>query len=455
MSSKSKVHNLNILKKNIFLPFASCFPNQNGKSNFIQNSKQTDKLNQINIIKSKSKIGKYSLSTQKKKNNYFSFISSKSSTSFFLDHTFAAARNVVLSKLQENNMLLLNNNENRTLKKYKKENKKTDINIKYYLRDLNKTFDLNIDVLTKMYCKDKNINNIIERIKIKLKEKENIRKKIEKIKGAMIIEKQIQGEHRRKIAENDITFKEQISISLDKLTIKEEYIIALMKKLKELEIFSKRKSAIPGSGYEKHKDFRIADFIDLSNKFYMQKNILFSEISQLRNNILEIKTENNSFNSKDNNINDINHSNKDINFLNNLKNSNSKKYINYYNNTCRGLNLKIKLLKTILNKINSKNLFLIKILPKLKDVEESYNYEDEKSRNNNDNKKSFIQNVSNCTSIDITNLNNDLTKRLESFIDLSIILNDNKNNEITSIIDTVQGNIILKKANFSNVLKIK
>ena len=53
-------------------------------------------------------------------------------------------------------------------------------------------------------------------------------------------------------------------------------------------------------------------------------------------------------------------------------------------------------------------------------------------------------------------MNNDMTKRLESFIDLSIILNDNKNNDVTNIFDTItHGNIILKKSYFCKVSKIK
>ena len=53
-------------------------------------------------------------------------------------------------------------------------------------------------------------------------------------------------------------------------------------------------------------------------------------------------------------------------------------------------------------------------------------------------------------------MNNDMTRRLESFIDLSVILNDNKNNEVTNIFDTIaHGNIYIKKADFGKVSKMK
>ena len=109
----------------------------------------------------------------------------------------------------------------------------------------------------------------------------------------------------------------------------------------------------------------------------------------------------------------------------------------------------------------------IKISPKLKRLLET---EEEKGENifeinfnnnktyGNKNKRSDKVNLINSitASIDLTNMNNDMTKRLESFIDLSVILNDNKNNEVTNIFDTIaHGNIYLKKADFGKVSKMK
>jgi len=79
----------------------------------------------------------------------------------------------------------------------------------------------------------------------------------------------------------------------------------------------------------------------------------------------------------------------------------------------------------------SKKYFFIKVSPKLKELIEN-DEEDNKSTINYKNKRrnignrSLINNIS--ASIDLTNMNNDMTKRLESFIDLSIILNNNIKN---------------------------
>ena len=266
----------------------------------------------------------------------------------------------------------------------------------------------------------------------------------------MIIEKQIQSEHIRKIGENEEGFREQINLSLDKITIKDEYIIILMKKLKELEIFSKRKSSIIGSGFEKYKHFRVADFIDFNTKYSQQKNLLKNEIEAVRNNIKQIKKENNNIKDEYIKIKNKRHKNEE----------NYQKYVSYYNYNCDIISSQIKLLKNTLKRI-SKKYFFIKVSPKLKDLIENEEEEDNnKNKNENVNKKrnfqkrSLINNIS--ASIDLTNMNNDMTKRLESFIDLSIILNDNKNNDITNIFDTIShGNIILKKADFGKVSKIK
>ena len=441
--SKAKKGNLNILKKNIISPFTACL-NPNG------NSSKMSSINSITKSKIMSKKANKTSLQFPKNSNYMSLISPKNTSSLFIDHTFIASKNMVLSKLRENNLFLNNNNKNNEKKELSKHDNQ-DINIKAYLKDLKKTFDLNVEIITKLCNKDKKIIEIINQINKKVKYKEEMQEKIEKVKGTMIIEKQIQSEHIRKIGENEECFKEQINLSLDKLTMKDEYIIILMKKLKELEIYSKRKSSIAGSGFEKHKDFRVADFIDYNTKYLQQKNLFLSEIETSKNNIEKIKSENNNIKQEQEiiNINKKNHKQKEEKL---------HKYIKYYDYNCDIISSRIKLLKNIFKQI-SKKYFFIKVSPKLKELIEN-DEEENKSTINNKNKKrnfgnrSLINNIS--ASIDLTNMNNDMTKRLESFIDLSIILNDNKNNDITNIFDTIShGNIILKKADFGKVSKIK
>ena len=460
MSSNMKTNlGFNIIKNN---PFKACL-NINGNSNF-------SKANKINLIKkNKPKIitnpkRNKSFITFPEKKSYTSLISTKNTkntSSLFLDHTFITSKNFILSKLQNKTFLLGNNtideNNNKNNKKETNKSQEQDINIKSYLEDMKKTLELNLDIISTFCKKDQKIKELINNINNKIKTKEQIQKKIEKIKGTMIIEKQFQTEYIRKKGENELHHKEQINLNLDKLTMKDEYIIIFMKKLKELEIFSKRKSSIPGSGFHKHKHFKITDFVEENTKYTQQKNLLIKDIKNTKINKKNIIYENNKIKLEQEQYKEIKRKKREENLI---------KYEKYYNYSCTLVESKIKILKNILNQI-SKSIFCIKISPKLKRLLET---EEEKGENifdinfninktyGNKNKRSDKKNLINSisASIDLTNMNNDMTKRLESFIDLSVILNDNKNNEVTNIFDTIaHGNIYLKKVDFGKVSKMK
>lgn len=379
-----------------------------------------------------------------------------------MDHTFITSKNFIISKLQ-NKISLLNHNsnsDNKNTKNNKKETQKSqeqDIDIKSYLQDMKKTLELNLEIISKFYKKEKNINQLIAAINNKIKVKEEIQKKIEKIKGVMIIEKQIQSELIRKKGENDEHQKEQINLNLDKITMKDEYIIVLMKKLKELEIFSKRKSSIPGSGFQKYKNFKVSDLVELNTKFTQQKNLILNDIKNIKSNKQKLKKENHKLKLEQEKYNEINRKKRDENII---------KFEKYFNYSCTMIESKIKILKNLSSRISQK-YFFIKISPKLKKLLETeeengqnifeINFNTNKTYGNKNKRSDKINLINSITaSIDLTNMNNDMTKKLESFIDLSVILNDNKNNEVTNIFDTIaHGNIYLKKADFGKVSKMK
>ena len=403
--------------------------------------------------------------TSPQKKSYISVISTKNtknSSSLFLDHTFITSKNFIISKLQ-NKISLLNHNsnsDNKNTKNNKKETQKSqeqDIDIKSYLQDMKKTLELNLEIISKFYKKEKNINQLIIEINNKIKVKEEIQKKIEKIKGVMIIEKQIQSELIRKKGENDEHQKEQINLNLDKITMKDEYIIVLMKKLKELEIFSKRKSSIPGSGFQKYKNFKVSDLVELNTKFTQQKNLILNDIKNIKSNKQKLKKENHKLKLEQEKYNEINRKKRDEDII---------KFEKYFNYSCTMIESKIKILKNLSSRISQK-YFFIKISPKLKKLLETeeengqnifeINFNTNKTYGNKNKRSDKINLINSITaSIDLTNMNNDMTKKLESFIDLSVILNDNKNNEVTNIFDTIaHGNIYLKKADFGKVSKMK
>ena len=71
--------------------------------------------------------------------------------------------------------------------------------------------------------------------------------------------------------------------------MKDEYIIVLMKKLKELEIFSKRKSSIRGSGFRKYKNFKISEFVETNTKCWQQKYLILKEMKEIKINKINIR----------------------------------------------------------------------------------------------------------------------------------------------------------------------
>ena len=71
---------------------------------------------------------------------------------------------------------------------------------------------------------------MLYRVESLLKKKEEYYKKKQKIKGKILIEKQIQEEFKRKIEENELYFKDQLKSSEDKTLIKDEYITLFLRK---------------------------------------------------------------------------------------------------------------------------------------------------------------------------------------------------------------------------------
>ena len=69
-------------------------------------------------------------------------------------------------------------NKNAQIYEANKSQEQEDINIKQYLEDMNKTLELNLDIISKYCQKNKKIKEIINSINSKIKKKEEIQKKI-------------------------------------------------------------------------------------------------------------------------------------------------------------------------------------------------------------------------------------------------------------------------------------
>ena len=272
---------------------------------------------------------------------------------------------------------------------------------------------------------------MLYRLESLLKKKEEFYKKKQKIKGKILIEKQIQEEFKRKIEENELYFKDQLKSSEDKNLIKDEYITLFLRKLKEVDIFTDRNSKIIGSGFEKYYNFRIADFVEQNTKLFHRKGLLYLDLEEINNNIEEVKQQNKYFkieeriylNNKQNNKNSLDYK--------------TQQFIQNYQKNCRIVSMRIKLLKNCIKNM-SKTIRFLNVPQDLKNAL-TKKEDEEKVKTNR-----MLFSKDNSNTLDpSTNL--EITKKLESFMDFSIYLNGN-NSKINE-----SKNSFMKTAHFGDI----
>ncbi len=396
-------------------------------------------------------------------NSDFNYMYSTANKTGYLDYTFLSHRSTL--SLTNTNIF---------------DSKKT----KQYLYDLNLTLEINLNLLEKTikfnYDNYEPILKIFNKLKNNKNLKENLRKKINDLDSKILIQKQIFEELTRKNEESNELYQEKINEHLEASKTKNEYIKLFQKKLMEVEIYiDKITRHLKNSPYEKYKNWKLLNFLEINRNLIKKKEILNNECKNVKNLINNIKNENEEMkkeeikekeifnnekkentkkireclkkykkeiffmgnrikllknyfnnlnnqiklltfekkedNSKDNNINIINNkiNNNNININNNINNNN-----NNINN-----NLKINQINTI-SRQNTTEVFITNpdIIPS------------DKNNNNNNNNISFFETENN------ENLNkeksilpNDITQRLNTFMDFSIILNKKEENNIENL----------------------
>jgi hypothetical protein len=268
----------------------------------------------------------------------------------------------------------------------------------------------------------------------------------------MLIERQIQEESKRKINENKNYYKDQINSVEEKNQIKEEYIIQFLKKLYEVEIFTNRNSKIIGSGFEKYKNFSISEFVEKNTKLFHNKGNLFIEINEIMKNLAEVKNENILF-KKEEIIENWKYKKEKKENINKNK-IKINKYIDSFKKNCRIISMRMRLLRNCLKNM-SKTIQYLNVPEELKNKlnkkEKEEKLETSRKLFGKENK---IFDLSKNTNLEIT-------KKLESFMDFSLYLNNNTNQTKSKINDLSQsinmskfgdkGKIEMKNVNFGDV----
>ena len=318
-------------------------------------------------------------------------------------------------------------------------------NYKHLLSDLEKTYDINIDIIKNFYRTTTTVNTLLNKDndiithintlnKIYHKKKELVNKVKEK-KSKLLIELQIFAEKKRKNEEAKECYDEKIMENMDNIDSKEELIKKVQKRLKEVEIYVHKQGInLQDKNREKYyQNFYISDFLDVNNEFSRKKFLLTKSIEKIGNQIANVTEENKTYKSREK-VASPRQSKLDLEEENFKKKEEKKinKYIVQYEAKIQLMNSKINILKSAYEKITEisfgkKNMNLSKKNVRVRNI----NYKklnpgkllDKRDKNEVkiDNDGSAIFNIKN---------NDDINNRMSSFFNLSTLNNKNEDGKI-------------------------
>ena len=331
------------------------------------------------------------------------------------------------------------------------------------LYDLQHTLDINIEILKNFFKntastmtllnKDKYIIEKLDSFMAKYKKKTEIINKIKEIKSKNLIQMQIFFECKRKLQETLNNCKESLLDNEDAVNNKDEYVKLFQKKFVEVEIYLQRITADMENKQRKkyYQNYKMEAFTNLNTILTKKKETLMEDIAKYKKEKKKLKSENKNIKKEEKKFmaeeNKREEKREKEDLLIKKKNElNEKKYKelikkkvsrvnllkNFMNNNCN-INLLING-KTNNNKINYQEQELEDDDEDIKEDENSTNKKnmfkkvEVKKKKNNERKYVNKNNVikeedENERSL----LPFDMTKRMNSFMDFSAILNDNSN----------------------------
>ena len=246
---------------------------------------------------------------------------------------------------------------------------------------------------------------------------------------------------KRKIEENNEYYEEKISESETNSFNKNEYIKGIEKKLFEVEIYVQKNTRnYFNSKYDKYKNWKLKNFLNENLTLIQKRNYLIKDNVKLHQMINNEKEENKRIKVD---------KKKDIVELKKIKNKNEKKIkesINKYKKEIFLIGNKIKMLKIHLNDLNNE----FKYLTFNKNKALLLKNNKEENKNNQINQDRSKNNINNDISInkDTSLLPHDMTRKLNNFMDFSLILNKKDESKIDEFTRTgIGGNPF---ANLSN-----
>ena len=185
-------------------------------------------------------------------------------------------------------------------KKYKNGNNSKKNN----LYDLERTLDINIEILRNYFKtttttmtllnQDKKILEEIENIAKRYEKKKEIIQKIKEKKSKNLIQLQIFFEHKRKLEESIESKKDSLFDNEDAVNNKDEYVKLFQKKFIEVEIYLKRvTSDMPDTKRKKYyQNYKMDNFLILNTTLNKKKQKIIEDITKYDEAKKTVKLEN-------------------------------------------------------------------------------------------------------------------------------------------------------------------
>ena len=329
-------------------------------------------------------------------------------------------------------------------KNQRKKVQNQKISKKQNLFDLERTLDINIEIL-KNYFKtttstmtllnqDQPIMEKLEKIIKTHNKKKEIINKIKEKKSKNLIQQQICMEHKRKLEETIEKYKDSLFDNEDAVNNKDEYVKLFQKKFVEVEIYLKRITTDMQDIRRKkyYQNYKMDNFLILNTNLNKKKQKIIEEISKYDSDKRNLKSENQKIKKEeviehikdDENENEIKNEQQELKAKNELiketYNVLIKDKIDKINILKQFIENRNKIENMIMNKneikINSENnnININKVSENKNPMFKKVNVKKVTSERNkiNKNKNDEIQK---------SNLPNDMSKRMDSFMDLSII----------------------------------
>ena len=331
-------------------------------------------------------------------------------------------------------------------KNQKIKNKNQKSSKKQNLFDLEKTLDINIEILRNYFKntttamtllnQDQQILEKLENIIKIYKNKKEIINKIKEKKSKNLIQLQIFFEHKRKLEESIESKKDSLFDNEDAVNNKDEYVKLFQKKFIEVEIYLKRvTSDMPDTKRKKYyQNYKMDNFLILNTTLNKKKQKIIEDITKYDEAKKTVKLENQKI-KKDEIILHNKEDEEESKIKNETENIKIKTELNeeYYNRLINKKKAKIEKLQNFFNFNMDKIHELLGQNESMKNINIDNINENKKEspkfkkvivkKKKNERSKIEIK-EDDDDSIKISKLPKDMTNRMNSFVELSF-LNDN------------------------------